>query len=193
MDRPTESGHTMIELVIVFIVIIAMASVCLPSARAYFAETNVLSAARKFKADFMKTRTDAIRSGEYRAIRFERCPAGDCYSVYRDADGDGVRSDDITRGRDKRVAGPFTLSAGAPGVRIAINPGVQAIPPEQGLLEGDPIRFGRAEMISFSPLGGATPGTFYLAGDSAQAAVRVTGATGRVRLMFWRGHWRERS
>ena len=48
-------------------------------------------------------------------------------------------------------------------------------------------------MLSFSPLGTATPGTFYLAGDHAQAAVRVTGGTARVRLMLWRGgRWQER-
>jgi hypothetical protein len=42
-------------------------------------------------------------------------------------------------------------------------------------------------MVSFSPLGTATPGTFYLAGDSAQAAVRVTPGTARVRILFCRG------
>ena len=44
----------------------------------------------------------------------------------------------------------------------------------------------------FSPLGTATPGTFYLAGDGAQAAVRVIGGSARVRLMTWRGRWRAR-
>ena len=38
----------------------------------------------------------------------------------------------------------------------------------------DPIRFGPSNMLSFSPLGTATPGTFYLAGETLQAGVRVT-------------------
>ena len=67
-----------------------------------------------------------------------------------------------------------------------------AIPPDRGTLSGDPIRFGRSDILSFSPLGTATPGTFYLVGDGAQAAVRVTGGSARVRLMVWRGNWRER-
>ena len=79
------------------------------------------------------------------------------------------------------------LTSGAPGVRVGFNPGVPAIPPDTGILTGDPIRFGTSDTLSFSPLGTATPGTFYLAGDSAQAAVRVTGGTARVRLMVWRG------
>jgi hypothetical protein len=193
MHRSSEAGRTLLEILVVLGIVMVMAAVTIPSARAFFAETHVLAAGRKFKWQFLKTRSDAIRSGEYRAIRFESCDAGDCYSVYRDGDGDGVLSVDINSGRDVLVAGPFALSAGAPGVRIGFNPGVRAIPPDTGLLTGDPIRFGRAEMISFSPLGGATPGTFYLAGDGAQAAVRVNGATGRVRMMFWRGYWKERS
>jgi hypothetical protein len=48
-------------------------------------------------------------------------------------------------------------------------------------------------MLSFSPMGTATPGTFYLAGESAQAAVRVTPGTARVRILFCRGRrWVER-
>jgi hypothetical protein len=77
-------------------------------------------------------------------------------------------------------------------VRVGFLPGVPAIPPERGVLTGDAIRFGRSDILSFSPLGTATPGTFYLSGDGAQAAVRVTGGSARVRLMIWRGSWQER-
>lgn len=194
MYRSRERGHTLMEMLVVVGVLALMATYLIPNLRAYSAEVHLLAAGQKFKWQFLKTRSEAIRSNEYRAIRFERCAAGgDCYTVYRDGDHDGVRSDDIRRGVDIRTEGPFALSTDGADVRIAINPGVQAIPPERGTLSGDPIRFGRAEMISFSPLGGATPGTFYLAGKTAQAAVRVNGMTGRVRLMFWRGHWVERS
>lgn len=192
MYRSRERGHTLLEMLVVMGVLAVMAAYLLPNVRAHSAEARLLAAGHKFKWQFLKTRSEAIRSNEYRAIRFERC-GGDCYSVYRDGDHDGVRSDDIRRGVDTRVEGPFALSTDGADVRIAINLGVQAIPPERGTLSGDPIRFGRAEMISFSPLGGATPGTFYLAGRTAQAAVRVNGMTGRVRLMFWRGYWLERS
>ena len=42
-------------------------------------------------------------------------------------------------------------------------------------------------MLSFSPIGTATPGTIYLAGDEMQAAIRVTGGSARVRILFWQG------
>jgi hypothetical protein len=79
-------------------------------------------------------------------------------------------------------------------VRVGINEGVPAPPPDSGILDTeDPIRFGRSNILSFSPLGTATPGTFYLAGEGVQAAVRVTGPSARVRLLVCRGkRWVER-
>ena len=43
---------------------------------------------------------------------------------------------------------------------VAIKPGVPALPPETGLLSGDPVRFGSSDIFSLSPFGTATPGTF---------------------------------
>jgi hypothetical protein len=159
-----------------------------------FAEAHLLGAGRSFKSQFRLAASIAVRSSVYTAIRFERRDDGSVfYAVYADGDEDGVLTEDIRSGRDRLVSGPFPLSGGAPGVRVGINPGVPAPPPDRGELSGDPVRFGRSDILSYSPLGTATPGTFYLAGDAAQAAVRVTGGSARVRLMIWRGgRWRDR-
>jgi len=153
-----------------------------------------VGAGQQFKSQFRLACSAAVRSAAYTAIRFERRDDGSVwYAVYQDGDADGVRSADILSGRDHLVSGPFPLSGGAPGVRVGINPGIPALPPEHGELSGDPVRFGVSDILSFSPMGTATPGTFYLAGDAGQAAVRVTGGSARVRLMVWRsGRWRER-
>lgn len=189
-----ERGHTLVELLTVVAILLVVAAVAVPFVRAYSVEAHILGAGRAFEAQFMKARSMAITSNEYTAIRFEADGDDYTYSVYRDGNDNGVLATDIARGKDVRIAGPFPLAAGAPGVRVGINPGVPNLPPEKGSLDpaGDPIRFGRSRMVSFSPLGGATPGTFYLAGDGIQGAVRVTGTTGRVRFMVWRGAWRER-
>jgi type II secretory pathway pseudopilin PulG len=61
-----------------------------------------------------------------------------------------------------------------------------------GNRNGDPIRFGRSEILSFSPIGTSTPGTFYLAGEGIQGAVRVT-TNARVRLLVsYGGPWEQR-
>lgn len=189
-----QRGHTLVELVVVVGLILVASAVAVPHIKAYTAESHLLGAGRVFKGKFREARSMAVRSNAYTAIRFERHGDGWQYSLYRDGDLDGVNSADIATGRDPRVAGPFALNGGAPGVRVGINPGVPAPPPDTGMLDpnGDPIRFS-ADMLSFSPLGTATPGTFYLAGQDIQGAVRVTGGSARVRLMVCRGsRWLER-
>jgi hypothetical protein len=189
-----QRGFSLVEATVAVGIILVMAAVAAPAFRARFADVHILGAGQQFRSTFRLAWSTAVRKNVYTAIRFERLADGRVfYSVYSDGNGNGVLSADIARGLDVRIAGPYPLSGGAPGVRVGINPGVPNLPPESGELSGDPVRFGRSDILSFSPFGTATPGTFYLAGDAAQAAVRVNGGTARVRLMLWRGgRWRER-
>ncbi len=187
-----DRGFSLVELIVVVGIVMLMAAVAFPMFRPMFADAHLMGAARSFSSKFRLARSIAARRNVYTAIRFE--PRGDeiWYSVYQDGNHNGVLSVDIAAGRDVRVAGPFPLTTGAADVRVAINPNTPAPPGESGLLSGDPIRFGRSDILSFSPLGTATPGTLYLAGDSAQAAVRVVGGTARTRLLVCRGgRWTE--
>jgi hypothetical protein len=71
-------------------------------------------------------------------------------------------------------------------VRVGINPGIPALPPERGQLSGDPVRFGSSDILSFSPLGTATPGTFYRQGIGCRLDVSFptdNNATRRGRLI----------
>jgi hypothetical protein len=190
----SEHGHTFIEMVAVLATLLIMASLGLPYLKAYSVEAHLIGAGRVFKGEFLRARSIAVRTGAYSAIRFEPGPGGPSYSIYVDGNHNGVLSADIAAGMDRRIAGPYPLNAGASDVRVGINPGVPNMPPETGYLDpGDPIRFGPSNILSFSPLGTATPGTFYLAGETLQAGVRVTGGSARVRLMVCRGRkWVER-
>jgi len=189
-----ERGYTLLEMIIVMAIIVILAAVAIPNIKAYSVEAHLLGAGRQFKWEFLKARSIAVKRGVNTAIRFERTDDDVFYSLYSDENHNGVRTVDIEAGIDVRIAGPLPLTGGAPGVRVGINPGVPALPPERGTLDpGDPIRFGRSDMLSFTPLGTATPGTFYLAGEITQAAVRVTPGSARVRLMICRGsRWVER-
>lgn len=183
-----ERGFSLFELLVVIFIAGLMAAVSLPLLKAYTVEAHLLGVGRIFAGEFRRARSIAIKRGVYTAIRFERSNGIDYYSTYQDGNGNGVRSADIAVGTDVRIAGPLRLDGRAQGVRVGINPGVPAPPPDHGLLDpADPIRFGSSNMLSFSPLGSATPGTFYLAGETLQAGVRVTGGSSRVRLMICRG------
>jgi hypothetical protein len=189
-----ERGSTLLEVVIVLALILLSASMLAPNLRAYSQEAQIRGAAQVFQGRFREAYSIAVRRNVATAIRFESGPGGTFYSLYVDGNSNGVLSADIASGRDRRISGPTPLDAGLAGVRVGINRGVPAIPPDSGTLDpADPIRFGRSNMLSFSPMGTATPGTFYLAGSFAQAAVRVTPGSARVRTLFCRGRrWIER-
>jgi hypothetical protein len=164
-----------------------MAATTAPAFRALFADAHVLGAGRQFKSHFRLACSAAVRSGVYTGIRFERRDDGTVwYAAYRDDDGDGVRSNE----RHDTLLGPFPLSGGAPGVSVAINPGIPALPPEHGFLSEDPVRFGSSDILSFSPFGTATPGTFYVAGGGP-SRIRAPVSGGRppaqARLLGDRG------
>jgi hypothetical protein len=183
-------------MLVVLGMIVALAGLGVPWLRAYRIESHLLGAGRAFKGEFRRARSLAVSSSRYTAIRFERDAQGTWYySLYADGNRNGVLAADIRRGVDRRLGEPRRLDGGAPGVRVGIHPDVPAPPPDGGTLDPSrPIQFGSAYMLSFSPLGTATPGTFYLAGELRQAAVRVSPGSARVRLMIWSGgrRWTER-
>jgi Tfp pilus assembly protein FimT len=183
-----ERGHSLVEMLTVVAILVIFGTLSVPHIRAYSEEVHLLGAGQVFRGEFRKARSMAAMRGVNTALRFESEGDGWHLSTYADGNRNGVLSSDIAAGIDRRVAGPRQLTTGAGDVRVGINPGTPAISPEHGTLDpADPIRFGRSNMLSFSPLGTATPGTFYLAGAHAQAAVRVTPGSARVRLMVCRG------
>ena len=118
-----ERGQTLLETLTVLGLAFGGLGWAVPGLQAYFQEAELRSAAMVFQADFRRARSEAIRGNVQTAIRFEQDSDGTWdYSVYVDGDYDGVRSRDIDRGIDVRVAGPYQLRSGAPGVRIAIRP-----------------------------------------------------------------------
>ncbi len=190
-----ERGHSLAELLIGVGIMSLLGGLAVPFLRAYRVEAHLLGAGRNFKGEFLRARSAATRRGVQTAIRFERGADGlDYFRLYVDGNHNGVMTADIAAGRDHPLGPAHRLDGRAPRVSVGINPGVPAIPPEQGVLDRrDPIRFGSSNMLSFSPLGTATPGTFYLAGEGIQGAVRVTGGSARVRLLVCRGQqWVER-
>jgi prepilin-type N-terminal cleavage/methylation domain-containing protein len=188
-----DKGFSLLETVVVIGLILVVAAFAAPAIKAYSVQSHILGAGRQFKWEFMKARSVAVRSGVQTAIRFEVSADGqDQYSTYSDGNGNGVLSADIESGVDYRISGPLPLAGGAPGVRVGILPGLKD-PDGQPLEPTDPIRFGRSNMLSFSPFGTASPGTFYLAGEGVQGAVRVTPGSARVRMILCRkNRWIER-
>jgi type II secretory pathway pseudopilin PulG len=192
MRTSRNHGHTLVETIFVVAILAVALALGLPRVKAYSDRASLVGASDVFQGEFRRARSMAISSGAQTAIVFDGEGDDATFALYRDGNLNGVRTADIRSGRDIRVSGPFPVRGNTYGVHVAIYPGTRAIPPESGTLDpSNPIRFGSSNMLSFSPLGTATPGTFYLAGaNHSQAAVRVTGGSSRVRIMVYEGgHW----
>jgi hypothetical protein len=145
-------------------------------------------------AAMARARGEAIAARRYTAFRVTRPEGRFVFAFYADGDGDGVRSDDIAAGRDPLLAGPRDLPSRYTGVDFGLlDAAIPEVPPGTGTLapDSDPVRFGRSDIVSFSPRGTSSSGTLYVSdGRSTVVAVVLYGGTGRIRIWrFERGRW----
>jgi len=186
-----ERGWTLVELLVVFALAALLLAIGLPRLFAAAGGVTVRLAADEVMQALRETRVVGLRLGTYVGVKFRTAADGTVtYTLYRDGDGDGVRTADIDAGVDPAVGTPRRLQHFGRAVRFGFPAG--RAPRDPGnpgrrldRLE-DPIRFNRSDIASFSPLEGATPGTVYLTdGERRLVAVRVTGRTGRVRILTY--------
>jgi len=184
-ERARTAGFTLVEASVVLVLLGVSAALALPSMRSGLDGMRAAAAARHLAALAQSTRVRAVTQSVHVGLRFERDDGGYRYAMYADGDGDGVRARDVRSGVDQQLADFERIGDRFPGVAIGIATRVPGIAGRETLPAGsDPIRFGASDGLTFSPLGTATSGTLYLHhGSGRQFAVRVLGATGRVRIL----------
>ncbi len=178
-------GYTLLEALFAVSLMVTLAGISVPVVLSTLDASRTRGAARYLSGQLNLARMEAVKRSVYVALRIEA--DGDSYrfTFYRDGNRNGVLTQDITGLIDKPIGPAQRLEDKFPGVVFGILPGVTAID-DSGTLDGDPIRFGRSDLLSFSPFGTATAGTFYLHGrGQQQLAVRVLGTTGRVRMLWF--------
>ena len=170
------------------------AAVSTPALLAALSRGRVVTAARELSQDMARLRSDAIASRRSVAMRLTWSQGRYVYAFYADGDGDGVRSDDIASGRDPVLAPARDLASRYEGVDFGLlDLAIPEVPPNTGALPpaSDPVRFGRSDIITFTPQGTSSSGTLYVSdGTGSVAAVVLFGGTGRIRLWrFDRERW----
>jgi type II secretory pathway pseudopilin PulG len=183
-------GFQLVELVVSLAVLAALALLTVPSLLGASAALRVDLAAHEVAGALQEARSLAIRHGRAVAVRFYPEPRRVGFAHFVDGDGDGVRNADILRGVDRPLT-PLRWFAHLGGrVGFGFPPGPAPRDPSSprrrlGRLE-DPIRFNDSELASYNSLGGGTAGSLYLTdGRSRLTAVRLHGATGRLRILRW--------
>lgn len=190
--RPSrEAGLTLLELLFVIAIGATLAAIALPLTGNALDEIRTRTAARYLEGQIMRARMDAIKRSRAVGLRFEPWNGGYLFGVYVDGNGNGIRTTDIAQGLDPELATPERLSDKFPGTRFELAPDIPDIDGNTGGLR-DGLRIGTARILTLTPDGTATSGTFYVRGRRAQCAVRVMGVSGRTRVLQYRpgeGAW----
>jgi Tfp pilus assembly protein FimT len=111
----------------------------------------------------VRARTQAVGRGTAVAVRIEGDGEHATLSSFVDANRNGVLTADIDAGTDPRIDDAVPLAALFPGVAVTDD--------------------GEVRLFSFSPDGTGSTGSIYVTSrDGSRFAVRVLGATARVRI-----------
>jgi prepilin-type N-terminal cleavage/methylation domain-containing protein len=178
-----QSGFSILEMLVVLAIIGVLALCAAPAFATYRRRASMTSQVVELRGIFRSLRMRAVATNRNAGVKFVRVGNEWVYSLYEDGDGDGIRSDDIASGVDRRYAGPSMLAPQFHIASIALLPNTIRDP------DGDPlmptasaVQFNRSTICSFAPTGSATPGSVYITDGAGELlVVRVTGATGRVR------------
>ena len=186
MRAHSPRGAALVDLVFSCGVISILAAIAIPTIHAA-RDRDITRMAARFLANRLQVaRYESLKRNTCVALRFDPLEIGR-FGVYADGDGDGVLQADIDTGTDIAITPDQRLADSFVTVGLGI---ARDVPDPDGsgtLAAGsDPIRLGSSNFLSFSPIGSATSGTIYLSGPGgAQTAVRVMGATGRMRVLLF--------
>ena len=189
--RAACGGFTAIELLLSVAIVVTTLGIAIPATSSALEHTRTSTAARYLAGRIVSARLEAVQRSARVALRFERGEGGYTFAAFADGNGNGVRTAEMADGTDPPLTASEQLSAHFAGVELALTGGVPDLDGAVSAADGDGVRIGSARILTLGPDGTATSGTLYLRGRRGQYAVRVLGATGRVRLFQYRPGARE--
>jgi type II secretion system GspH-like protein len=183
------AGASLAELLAVLVVLSCAAAAAAPAAVHLKSVVSMRSAAGEVAVIFQRARSLAITRGVHVGLKFRKDGDRWEWTVYRDGNGNGVRTAEIARGIDRPMGIAYAWMRN--DVRPAIIPDAPVPDPGQPghNLQNpqDPIRFNSSDICSFSPAGESTPGSVYLwDGRDRMAVLRVYGRSAKLRALFYR-------
>jgi Tfp pilus assembly protein FimT len=185
-------GFSIVELLFTIGIAGTLTAIAVPQGLRALDEFRTRGAAHYLAQRLADARIDAVKRSAYVGLRFE--PAMPDYRITTviDGNGNGIRTTDLQKGLDRVLSQPELLDWHFQGVAFGILAGVPDADgqPANGT---DGVRVGVSKIVSMNPDGTSSSGTLYVHGrDRTQYAVRIVGATGRVRTLkydFNRGLW----
>jgi prepilin-type N-terminal cleavage/methylation domain-containing protein len=184
-------GYTLAELLAVLAIVAMAVAAALPAAATLRDAGRAAAGARTMATLLSAQRWKSVTAHRVLGLQFRKAGTNWTWREVADGNGNGLRTADIARGIDPVLTQDAALERQIENVTLGIPPGgpYPEAPPGTDMLSAgdDPVRFGRSDLISFSPVGSASSGTLYVTdGRRGFYAVVLFGPTARLRVWRYR-------
>jgi prepilin-type N-terminal cleavage/methylation domain-containing protein len=173
-------GYSLVELMLVMSVFATIAGLSVPMVSSTIEEIRAAAASRHVAARLAALRLEAVRRSSTVGLKFERQGSDYAFTPFLDGNGNGLRATDVSSGSDLPLGRTERLNEHFADTSFGLLPGIPDLDGASGNPSG--VRIGSTAFLSMSPNGSCTGGTLYVHGRRSQFAVRILGATGRVRF-----------
>jgi Tfp pilus assembly protein FimT len=186
-------GAALIDIVFAVAVCATMGAVAVPVIGGTLERERIVVGARYLAGHLQRARLESLKRACAVAVRLELVGDRTQLRMFADGNGNGVLQRDIDRGFDVALTRLESLDDQVRDVSLRINQRVADVSSAATLEAGsDPLRIGNTALVTFSPFGSATNGTLYVAAPQGpQLAIRIFGATGRVRVLTFDAQTRQ--
>lgn len=183
----TNRGAALIDIIVAVAISLVMAAIAVPVIGGTLERERTIIGTQYLAGELMRARLESLKRGRSVAARIEIVGDRTQVQLFEDGNGNGVLQRDIDRGLDLPLAPREWLDDQARDIALRVNQKITDVAGSATLEAGDdPLRIGNTALLAFSPLGSATGGTLYVAAHRGpQMAIRVFGATGRVRVLMF--------
>jgi Tfp pilus assembly protein FimT len=180
-------GAALIDIVVASALCVVMVAIAVPVVGGTLERERTIVGAQYLAGQVLRARLDSLKRARSVAVRLEVIGERTQLQLFADGNGNGVLQRDIDRGIDPALAPLEWLDDQARDISLRVNQTIKDVAGTATIAAGDdPLRIGNTALLAFSPLGSATNGTLYVAAHRGpQMAVRVFGATGRVRVLMF--------
>ena len=180
-------GAALIDMIVVVALIFILAAIAVPVVGGTLERERTIIGAQYLAGELQRARLESLKRAQAVAVRLEIVGGRTQFRLYADANGNGVLQKDIDKGTDPPLTPLQWLDDQARDISLRVNQTVTDVAGTASIAPGDdPLRIGSSALLTFSPVGSATSGTLYVAGHRGpQMAIRVFGATGRVRVLMF--------
>jgi Tfp pilus assembly protein FimT len=181
------SGAAFIDIIVATLLCFLMAAIAVPVIGGTLDRERTIVGAHYLAGQLQRARLESLKRARFVAVRLRVIGDRTELQLFADGNGNGVLQRDVDRGIDPPLTPASWLDDQARDMSLRINQEILDVSGSAVLArDDDPLRIGNTSMLAFSPLGSATSGTLYVAAHRGpQMAIRVFGATGRVRVLMF--------